>query len=208
MKDRYKKFFIVSLVFNIFICAGVLYWHRAGIKKRFDNILYAHKQQKIESLAADMNQQIFTPVYDRYDIGAKETIRIAFIGNSISLHYPYEDVGWSHVSGMAASSLETDYIHRTVTKIATGKHMNVEYAIMNISDWEREFETFDINRITGINDFNPDYTVFQLGENLTQLDIETKSEVFIDKYKNLIDYIKTNENEIICLPFWYSKEKV
>jgi len=156
-----------------------------------------------------MNETIFEPYYDAYIIGENlKTIKVAFIGNSITWHDPSEKIGWDHKAGMAASSIENDYVHRTVEKIARNKNVNVEFVVNNIADWEREFEDFDFSRIKGINNFKPDYTIFQLGENVAQADIEIKTDSFINNYISLINYIETKNNEIICLPFWYSKEKV
>ena len=178
-----------------------------GVKNTLRKLFYSANQKKIEKLALDMNEKVIAPVYDKLDIGSDKTIKLAFIGNSITLHKPSASIGWSHSSGMAASKLENDYVHRTVERISRNKTVNVEYAVINISDWERNFESFNFARITHINEFEPDYTIFQLGENVLQSDVEEKRESFIQKYIELVEYVVTNQDEIICLPFWYSEEK-
>ena len=44
--------------------------------------------------------------------------RILFVGNSITLHGPRPQIGWTNNWGMAASSLDKDYVHLLQKKIA------------------------------------------------------------------------------------------
>lgn len=211
MKRKISKVLIASICLNVIMflmLSGVAYYKREGIKNRISKIFQKQNQQKIEKLALDMNKEILEPVYSNFKIeNATKTIKIAFIGNSLTLHSKLDSIGWNHTSGMAASSLENDYVHKTVKKIAESKAVNVEYALINIADWERDFETFDINRLQRINEFNSDYIIFQLGENVLQEDMINKENIFSEKYKNLIKYVGNEKTKIICLPFWHSTEK-
>ena len=53
-----------------------------------------------------------------YDDGKKGK-KILFIGNSITKHRPKPEIGWENDCGMAASSLENDYVHQLMSKIRT-----------------------------------------------------------------------------------------
>ena len=44
-------------------------------------------------------------------------LRILFVGNSITKHAPKPSIGWNRDCGMAASSIEHDYVHLIVKKI-------------------------------------------------------------------------------------------
>lgn len=40
--------------------------------------------------------------------------RILFLGNSITLHGPKEEIGWPYNHGMSASKPENDYVHKVI----------------------------------------------------------------------------------------------
>lgn len=211
MRKSISKKFLISLVLNFimfFMLCFVAYYKRGSIKNRIVKLLPNNNQQKIEKLALDMNKTIIEPVISNYKIDSSDkVIKIAFVGNSLTLHGKSESIGWNHTSGMAASSLENDYVHKTVKKIAENKNVNIEYALIGLSDWEREFEYFDINRLQKIWDFQPEYIIFQLGENILQDDMIGKKEIFYKEYIKIIESFGKNNTKIICLPFWHSTEK-
>jgi len=210
MRKSISKKFLVSIILNFimfFMLCFVAYYKRESIKNRILKIL-PNNQQKIEKLALDMNTAVIEPVISNYQINSSNRkIKIAFIGNSLTLHSTSESIGWNHTSGMAASSLEKDYVHKTVKKLAESKNVNIEYALINLADWEREFESFDINRLQKIWNFKPEYIIFQLGENVLQEDVIGNKEKFYNEYIKLIESFGKNNTRIVCLPFWHSSEK-
>ena len=56
-------------------------------------------------------------------------LRILFVGNSITKHAPKPSIGWNRDCGMAASSIEHDYVHLIVKKIMDQYDKNVSYGI-------------------------------------------------------------------------------
>ena len=46
--------------------------------------------------------------------------RYLFLGNSITLHGPAENIGWKGNWGMAASSADKDYVHLLLARIGLG----------------------------------------------------------------------------------------
>ena len=185
---------------------NVVYYKREAIKNRITKLIAPQNNKKIEDLIKTMNQEVFNPVFGKYENGEK-IIKIAFIGNSITLHGIAESIGWTHESGMAASKLENDYVHLLIEKIALSKNVSIEYAIVNTADFERNFEVFDYAKLSRIIEFSPDYVIFQQGENISSNDIKEKYDLFIDKYTKLIKNFDKSK-KIVCLPFWYDKNKI
>jgi hypothetical protein len=122
------------------------------------------------------------------------------------LHGIIEGV-WNHESGMAASDLEHDYVHVLLNKISKEKQCGIEYLVINISDFERGFEQFNQNRMEKIKEFKPEIVIFQIGENVSTEALQTRGELFVKNYLEIIEYCNGQET-IVCLPFWPAKEKL
>jgi hypothetical protein len=128
------------------------------------------------------------------------------LGNSISLHGIIDGL-WSYESGMAASDLEHDYVHILLNKISMEKKCGIEYIVINIADFERNFEQFDYTRLETVKDFCPELIIFQIGENVSTELLKIKGEIFVKNYIDLINYCN-GKNTIVCLPFWPDREKI
>lgn len=210
MQRNKSKALVLSVCLNavmFLVLLSIAYYKRDGIKSRVAKIL-APSEKKIENLASAMNHDVFEPVFGRYDFpGAQRVIKVGFLGNSLTFHGAAEKIGWNHESGMAASSLENDYVHKTVRKLAEAKGVSVEYALINVADFERGFETFDFSRLSKIRDFPADFLVFQLGENVISSELKEKYDVFVEKYSDLVRSFE-NPQKIVCIPFWHDNDKV
>lgn len=68
----------------------------------------------------------------------KSSPRILFLGNSITLHGPKADIGWTGDWGMAASEPEKDYVHQTV-RMLRAENPGLSWRIGQLADWERAF---------------------------------------------------------------------
>lgn len=136
----------------------------------------------------------------------ENNMKIAILGNSISLHGIAENL-WDHESGMAASDLEHDYVHILLNKISREKQCSIEYIVINISDFERNFEQFEYNRLEIVRQFEPEVIIFQIGENVSTEALKTKGQIFVENYLKMIEYCN-GKDTIICLPFWPVNEKL
>lgn len=99
--------------------------------------------------------------------------RILFLGNSITLHAPNADIGWTGNWGMAASSEDKDYVH-LVTK-AIGEHTGTapQILVRNIADFERNHATYDVDQqMKEFFAFDPDLVILAIGENVPALGSE------------------------------------
>lgn len=124
-------------------------------------------------------------VLEREDAG----FRILIYGNSITKSASAEEYGWMNDCGMAASSRDKDFAHLVIAAMESYLNTNANYAIRNLADLERYYNTtYDI--ATELADdiaHGADYIVIALGENVTQ-----SGKGFEDALVNLANAFRTN----------------
>ncbi len=99
--------------------------------------------------------------------------RILFLGNSITLHGPKADIGWTNNWGMAASAEEKDYVHLVTRAIAQHTGVQPQIKVKNIADFERNYATYDVDgELKDLFAFDPDLVVLAIGENVPALDAD------------------------------------
>ena len=126
-------------------------------------------------------------------------MKILYLGNSITLHSPNAEIGWSGNWGMAASAEEKDYVHRLNAMLEeTGE--TVDFRLRNIADFERTPDTFDFADFDDLRAFEPDVLVLRISEN-TPAD---KLTAFGEAYERLIRYFTENGTVTVyaVAPFW------
>jgi len=102
---------------------------------------------------------------ERVDGGA---FRVLIYGNSIALHGPKPDIGWTNNWGMAASAPEKDFAHLVVAGLEAKRGERADFRIRNIAALERNMRT-NISTVVEIAAdvaFAPDYVVLAIGENM------------------------------------------
>ena len=77
-------------------------------------------------------------------LGSLPVNRVLFLGNSITLHAPAPDIGWTGNWGMAASGEDKDYVHLLLDKIAVSSGGRPRFMVRNIAEFERELGAFNI----------------------------------------------------------------
>ncbi len=93
--------------------------------------------------------------------------RIMIVGNSITRHAPSSSIGWSGNYGMAASSIENDFVHILIKRVRE-THPNAVFCVVQAAGWERGYANDDIfNGYSAAPDFAPDVVIYRLGENVT-----------------------------------------
>jgi hypothetical protein len=132
--------------------------------------------------------------------------RALFLGNSITLHAPAPDIGWTGNWGMAASSRENDYVHLLLERFAESNGGNVpEAKVANIADFERGYATFDIEGIyRAFADFAADVVILAIGENVPPMATEQDLARFRDAVAALLEFVKGTGAPTICVrsSFW------
>jgi hypothetical protein len=96
--------------------------------------------------------------------------RVLFLGNSITRHAPAPKIGWNDDWGMAASTMEKDYVHLVAAGLAelTGKRPEIRFA--NVADFERNLATYDVDaKLKAEFEFKPTLVIVAIGENVAAL---------------------------------------
>lgn len=130
--------------------------------------------------------------------------RILVVGNSITRHGPNKEIGWDGDWGMAASSIEKDFVHRLYAKI----HESGKDAYMYIRQcafWERNYLKDDIfDNYIAEKIFNADIIVFRLGEN-----VENRNKPFFEENADkFIEYLKGENTKVIFTTCFWKNEIV
>ena len=161
--------------------------------------------------AAKMNSEIMNPgsaiaSVERIGSGG---FRVLIYGNSIALHRPKPDIGWTNCWGMAASSIEKDFAHIVVAGLETKLGKNADFRIRNLAVLERNFTTniATVAEIAADAKWAPDYVVIAIGENVPAIDASNAS-VYT---KFLADMARPFANAgakvVLRSPFWMNATK-
>ena len=130
-------------------------------------------------------------------------LRVLFLGNSITLHGIYEDIGWTKLCGMAASSIEKDYVHLCMDAILEYDN-DATFALCQVAEWERQYKNGSeiLENYTASRDFDADIIIVRFIENCPGNDFA--HEDFEREYKALIDFFNKSGKAHIILTdgFW------
>jgi uncharacterized protein len=152
---------------------------------------------------------VITAVAPATPAGAKsnrlKADRILFLGNSITHHPPAPQVYWEGDWGMAASTAEKDYVHLVVNSIAALTGKKPEMRAINVADFERHFDTYDVNvRLKDALAFKADIIVVALGENAPALNSQQLQTTFKERFLRLLEALRHSGQPVIYVRscFW------
>lgn len=135
--------------------------------------------------------------------------RIAFIGNSTTLHNPKPDIGWYGSWGMAASCAENDYLHIIMSKIRE-KYPEASYCILSGARWERNYRNIDLEEnFHEAKKFEPDIIITAISGNIKNDEFE--HDVFKTEMKKFHDYLVNGREGVKiyqCTTFYRSELKI
>ena len=100
------------------------------------------------------------------------TFKVLIYGNSIAVHGPKPDIGWTNDWGMAASAPDKDFAHLVVSGLEAKLGQRADFRICNLATLERNFKTniADVAEIAADVQWKPDYVVVAIGENVSNVD--------------------------------------
>jgi hypothetical protein len=119
------------------------------------------------------------PVAAGPEMKAADIRRILFLGNSITLHGPKADIGWTGNWGMAASSEDKDYVHLVARALERHTGAAPRIMVRNIADFERGYAAYDVDgQMKDLFAFDADLVVLAIGENVPALGSEEEKARF------------------------------
>ena len=151
----------------------------------------------------DSKNQLKDAAYVRFHNPEGNGVRIMFVGNSITLHGVAAHIGWNRECGMAASSLENDYVHileRAVREIDS----DAVFCICQAANWEREYKngSSTYHHYAAARDFDADIIIFRCIENCSGVGFDR--ETFYRELGAFIDYLNSDREAkiIVTTGFW------
>jgi hypothetical protein len=136
-----------------------------------------------------------------YSRSTTKVSKVLILGNSITQKSPAPALGWYGNWGMAATSQDSDYVHRLIGKMKT-KNAKVEVSYGSAGGFERAFWKIDYKYFEKYKDFNADLIVLEIGENIND-SIANKDSLGIH-LTELVNYLSSNKKVDVCMAssFW------
>ena len=139
--------------------------------------------------------------------GSMAADRILFLGNSVTLHAPKPNIGWTNNWGMAATAQANDYVHRLTTTINTtiGGSLTVSPQgsggadnIVNIAGtFEQNFATYSNSQLQTQIDYRANLVVLQFGENMPSIDSDAVKAAYKSSLESLMNGLQASSNPYI-----------
>lgn len=135
--------------------------------------------------------------------------RILFLGNSITLHGPAPDIGWTGNWGMAASVAQKDFVHLVAQAVAGEAGMEPAIMVRNIAAFERSFQDYDLQEnMPETQEFNADLVILAIGENVPALESADDAAHFEARVTHLLQEVaRTPQVIIVRSSFWPNTAK-
>ncbi|MGA2660271.1 MAG: hypothetical protein ABSH34_22470, partial [Verrucomicrobiota bacterium] len=150
------------------------------------------------------------PVTAEPEVKPSAIHKILFLGNSITLHGPKADIGWTGNWGMAASSEDKDYVHLVTRALARQAGATPRIMVRNIADFERNYATYDVDgQLKDLFGFDADLVVLAIGENVPALDSKEARATFKAGVMNLLRCALAKRHPLVVVRscFWADAAK-
>lgn len=139
--------------------------------------------------------------FEKQEITTAGPVKIAFIGNSITLHGPAPEIGWHHNHGMAVGLAAEDYCHTLLGLL----NIQSDHAFIgNFAEAERtNIDKTEISNslVQLIEKNQPQITIIQLGDNVTN---NEQLKFFKDNLLFLTSVAKQHSQQVLVLSTWWA----
>lgn len=147
---------------------------------------------------------------DGLKVGNLHVARILFLGNSITLHGPAPEIGWTGNWGMAASARDKDYVHQLLDRISRATGGTPKVMIRNIAEFERKLADFNIREaLKNELAFEADVVILAIGENAASPKTDEARKQFADALGKLLGQLAQHGQPKVFVrsQFWPDTEK-
>ncbi len=155
---------------------------------------------EIEKNTVKADHQLDISDYITFD--GNQGVKIMIAGNSITRHGPNAEIGWNNDWGMAASSIEKDFVHILMHKVR--EKTNARFCINQVSKWEQNYKSPDdiIPLFTAARDFEADIIISRFIENCVPREFDR--EIFAHEYDRFMKFLDKSGKAkiIITTAFW------
>ncbi len=137
-----------------------------------------------------------------FSLSENAACKVLFVGNSITRHGIAENIGWPRDCGMAASSIENDYVHIVVRELEK-KYGSVSFCIAQAAEWERAYrkDADILDEYQSAVAFNADIVIIRIGENTNRDDLNIAE--YAKHFEYMVKYFSQNAEKIIVTSlFW------
>ena len=136
-----------------------------------------------------------------------DNLKIAFVGNSLTLHPPRNEVDWSGSHGMAASSKQADYAHILIGSLGLSEK---DSYIRNFYPFESDYSISKshVRSLLAAYEKRPRVVVLQLGDNV-QIEKSDPVGAFLNlyhfwkSYGQLVRTSKEYSSSVFCVSTWW-----
>ncbi len=143
-------------------------------------------------------------------LGTLPVNRILVLGNSVTLHPPAPNIGWTGNWGMAASAEEKDFVHLLIADIAKKAGGQPEFLAKNTADFERKQTDFDLKKgLADARAFRPDIVIVAIGANAPNPETPEAKARWKAAFEALLKEIQSWDKPRIFVrsEFWFSPIK-
>ncbi len=136
-----------------------------------------------------------------------EKLRVLFVGNSITRHGIKKDIGWYRDCGMAASSIEKDYVHVTVAQLEK-QYGPVSFCIAQVAQWERAFYETNLEAYRPARDFGADIVIVRVGENTQHSDEVLQEKNYCAHFGKMCEYFCEGARKTVVTGLFFRRDTI
>lgn len=143
-------------------------------------------------------------------IGKLRINKLLILGNSVAIHGPAPQIGWTGNWGMAASSRDKDFAHVLHSQLRIATQGEPQLLVLNLADFERQQTEFDFE--VGLKEaieFEADVVIVAIGANAPALETDDAKQRFRTAFEQLLNRLQQKKPTALLVrgEFWPDPEK-